>query len=186
MVNSTPAISVNKDFAHQEIQKIAVLMFGSAWDEGAGPKFRLSKRVEDSGAGAVLADITALELKKWGRYVVLDRMGVKEQLLSMNIREEDSLLDSDYGNLGRSLGVDAVVVGKIKDFGVAYNNMIGKISTPIRSKVSFEIKCMEVLTNKTVWSINAKGGSVALHERALASSLVAKAIESLKKEINLR
>ncbi|MDR4504213.1 MAG: CsgG/HfaB family protein [Candidatus Scalindua sp.] len=182
--NSGPDFTVNRGFPQQEIQKIAVLMFETTWDEEDESKFSLSQVIAVPDAGSVLADITASELIKWGRYAVLDRRDLKKQLFSMKIREEEILMGSDYENLGRSLGVDAVVIGVIETFGVSYKKLFGKFASAIHSKVSFQAECIEVLTNETVWSFKVKGSSDDLHERAFASALVARAVENLKKEID--
>jgi curli biogenesis system outer membrane secretion channel CsgG len=183
-VNSDHDLTVNKDFAHQEIQKIAVLMFEAALDERGESMFRLSKLIAVPDGGSVLANITASELTKWGRYVVLARRDLKKQLSSMNISEEEILLEPDYETLGRSLGVDAIVVGEFETFGVSYKKVFGKFTSAIHSEVSFQFKCIDVLTNETVWSMKVTGSSGELHERALASALVAKALENLQKEID--
>ncbi len=184
VLNSGPDLIVNKDFAQQEIQKIAVLLFDTTWDESDESKLDLSKLIAVPDAGSVLANITALQLAKWGRYSVLDRQDLKRQLQSLDIIEEEILLKADYENLGRSLGVDAVVVGEIEQFGVSYKKLFGKFASAIHSKVAFQVKCIDVLTNDTVWSMMVKGSSSALHERALASTLVAEALENLKKEVD--
>lgn len=182
--NSSPDLTVNRDFAQQGIQKIAVVMFDTTWDESDESKLSLSKIIAVPDAGSVLGKIMVSELVKWGRYAVLDRRDLKKQLFSMDVREEEIFMKSDYENVGRALGVDAFVVGEIETFGVSYKKLFGKFVSAIHSKISFQAKCIDVLTNETVWSMTIKGSSDDLHERALAAALIGKAVENLKKEID--
>ncbi|GJQ57257.1 MAG: hypothetical protein D8M57_18560 [Candidatus Scalindua sp. AMX11] len=184
ITNSGPDLIVNKNFEHKGIQRIAVLMFDTTWGESLEPKFSLSKLIAVPNAGSILANITALQMSKWGRYAVLDRRDLEKQLLSLNLREEEILRDPDYEKLGRSLGVDALVVGDIEKFGVSYKKLFGKFASAIHSQVSFRVNCIDVITNETVWSMAVKGSSGELNERAFASVLVAKALENLAKEID--
>ena len=182
-IPTVPDVNVNENFAHEEIQKIAVLMFETSWDNSDKAVLNFSKTIVVPDAGTVLANITALELTRWGRYFVLDRKDLEKKLKLMNIREEDVLNESNYLNLGKSLGVDAVVVGEIERFDASYKKLFGKFTSALHSNVSFIGRCLDVTTNEVVWSMMIDGTSSKVNERALASSLVAEAVKTLKKEI---
>jgi len=182
-IPTVPDVNVNENFAHEEIQKIAVLMFETSWDDSDKSVLNFSKTIVVPDAGAVLANITALELTRWGRYFVLDRKDLDKKLKLMNIREEDVLNESNYLSLGKSLNVDAVVVGEIERFDASYKKLFGKFTSALQSNVSFIARCLDVTTNEVVWSMRIDGTSNKVNERALASALVAEAVKTLKKEI---
>ena len=182
-IPTVPDVNVNENFAHEEIQKIAVLMFETSWDDSDKAMLNFSKTIAVQDAGAVLANIMALELAKWGRYVVLDRKDLIKKLKSKNIREEDILHESNYLNLGKTLGVDAIVAGEIERFGVSYEKLFGKFTSALHSNVSFFGRCLDVTTNEVIWSMKIDGTSNEVNERALASALVEQAVNTLKKEI---
>ncbi len=89
----------------------------------------------------------------------------------------------NYSSFGRSLGVDAVVVGKVDDFGFSYKSLFGLVMSLV-TKVSFTAKCIDITTNETIWTVNIKGTSRKDSERVLASELITKAIKTLKTKLN--
>ncbi len=123
-IGTVSEVNLNKDFPHHEIQKIAVLILETSWQDQDKEKtsFGLSNIVSPD-AGTILADIIARELAKWGKYVVLDRRALKEELELINLNEKNILHSEDYLNLGKSLGVDAVVIGKVEKFGIFYRSI---------------------------------------------------------------
>ena len=139
----------------------------------------------DPNAGAILSSMTARELAKWGTYVVINRKAVEEELKLKKLKEEDLLHTQNYLNLGKQLGVDAIVVGKIERFGVSYRAMSsGLFISPITTKVSFTVRCVDVISNETIWSVKINGNSVMDNERALASKLISETFEKLKAKLN--
>ena len=174
---------INKNFPHNEIQRIAVMMFETSIDDKGNSRHN-SKSVIDPSAGAILADMFASELMKWGKYVVVDRKALEEELELKNLREEDFLHTGNYSSLGRSLGVDAIVVGKVDDFGILYKSLPPGLVVSLVTKVSLTAKCIDITTNETIWSVNIKGTSKKDGERTLASALITEAIKTLKVKLN--
>jgi len=177
-------ININENFPHNEIQKIAVIMFEAPIDVKKGNM--LSEKVLlDANAGAILSSLTARELEKWGRYVVVNRRAVEEELKLKKLKKEDLLHTQNYLNLGKQLGADAIVVGKIEHFGVSYRAMSsGLFFSPLKTRVSFTVRCVDVITNETIWAVKIKGNSVMDNERALASKLITETFEALKTKLN--
>lgn len=177
-------VNINEDFPHNEIQKIAVFILETPLhhrdkeEDNSG----FSKTIIRADAGTVLADIIARELGKWKRYVVLDRRALKEELKLKDIDKEDILHNEDYLNLGKSLGIDAVVVGNVEGFGVSYKSL-SKLVVSLNTRVSFYAKCIDVTTNEVIWSIKADKTSKKDNEISLASKIVAKAVSTLKEKI---
>ena len=186
-VNMLSKVDVNKDFPHDEIQKIAVIMFEMPVDEKKDSILSTlsAKTTIDADAGAILASLTARELEKWGKYLVVNRKAVEEELRLKKLKKEDLLHAQNYLNLGKQLGADAIVVGKIESFGVSYRALSsGVFIAPIVIKISFIVRCVDVTTNETIWTAKIKGSSVVDNERALASKLIIESFEKLRTELN--
>jgi hypothetical protein len=181
-IGTVSEVNLNEDFPHHEIQKIAVLILETSWQDQNKEKanFGLSNTIASPNAGAILADIIAKELAKWGRYVVLDRRALEEELKLINLNEENILHSEDYLSLGKSLGVDAVVIGKVEEFGISYRSIPPRFAISLTTRVSLLARCIDVTTNKAIWSIKIGGTSKEDNEKSLASKLVAKAVSTLK------
>ncbi len=183
-INKVSEVDINENFPHDEIQKIAVIMFETPEDEKKRTMFS-SKTSIDPDAGAILASMTARELAKWGKYVVVNRKAVEEELKLKNLKEEDFLHTQNYLNLGKQLGVDAVIVGRLESFGIAYKpKSTGMFLSPLVTKVSFTARCVDVTTNETIWSVKIKGSSTKYNERVLSSKLISETFETLKTKLN--
>ena len=184
-VNMFSEVDVNKNFPHDEIQKIAVIMFEMPVDEKKDSILSTlsAKTTIDADAGAILASLTARELEKWGKYLVINRKAVEEEL--KRLKKEDLLHAQNYLNLGKQLGADAIVVGKIESFGVSYRALSsGVFIAPIVTKISFIVRCVDVTTNETIWTAKIKGNSAVDNERALASKLIIDSFEKLRTKLN--
>jgi len=188
-MNKVSEVDINENFPHDEIHKIAVMMFETSVDEKKRTMFA-SKTSIAPDAGAILASMTARELAKWGKYVVVNRKAVEEELKLKKLKEEDFLHTQNYLSLGKQLGVDAVIIGRIEGFGIAYRPksigqaFSGMILSPLVTKVSFTARCVDVTTNETIWSVKIKGSSTKDDERVLSSKLISKTFETLKTKLN--
>ncbi len=184
-IGTVSEVNLNKDFPHHEIQKIAVLILETSWQNQDKEKtnFGLSNAIASPDAGTILADIIAKELAKWGRYVVLDRRALEEELELINLNEKNILHSEDYLNLGKSLGVDAVVIGKVEKFGISYRSIPPRFAISLTTKVSFLARCIDVTTNEVIWSIKIDGTSKEDNENSLASKLVTKTVKLLEAEM---
>lgn len=184
-IGTVSEVNLNKDFPHHEIQKIAVLILETSWQDQDKEKtnFGLSNTIASPDAGTILADIIARELVNWGRYVVLDRRALEEELELINLNEKNILHSEDYLSLGKSLGVDAVVIGKVEKFGISYRSIPPRFAISLTAKVSFLARCIDVTTNEVIWSIKIDGTSKEDNEKSLASKLVTKTVKLLEAEM---
>jgi len=183
-INQVSEVDINENFPHDEIQKIAVLMFETAKEEKKG-SLATSKTSISPDAEEILASMTARELAKWGRYIVVNRKALKRELKLRNLKEEDYLHTQNYLDLGTQIGVDAVIVGSIEGFGISYKpKATGLFISPLVTKVSFTIRCVDVTTSETIWAVKIKGSSTEDNERALSSKLIAKTFKALKTKLN--
>ncbi|MBT3880181.1 MAG: hypothetical protein HON76_20235 [Candidatus Scalindua sp.] len=183
-INQVSEVDINENFPHDEIQKIAVIMFEIPKEEKKG-SWAISKTSISPDAEEILPSMTARELAKWGRYIVVDRKTLKRELKLKKLREEDFLHTQNYLNLGTQIGVDAVIVGSIEGFGISYKpKATGLFISPLVTKVSFAIRCVDVTTNETIWAVKIKGSSTEDNERVLSSKLIAETFETLKAKLN--
>ncbi|MFQ5686421.1 MAG: GNA1162 family protein [Candidatus Scalindua sp.] len=177
-------VNVNNDFPHNEVQKIAIVTFDTS-PKGKGTTGHILKSVSVGEAKTIFTGIMASELRKWERFAILEGKALEEELRSRNLREADFLHAKDYSDLGQSLGVDAIVVGEIEKYGFSYITLpAGRLVIMQTSVVSFKVTCIDVITNKTIWTINIKGTSGKDIERVLASELITKAIKTLQSKLN--
>lgn len=177
-------VNVDNDFPHQDIQKIVVVAFKVDSQDKDKTAHSFSKSIVSLNAGTTLSGIVARELTKWGRYVVLDTNAFREGLRLMDLKEEDVLRNENFLELGMSLGIDAVVIGNIEEFGVSHRALFHTLVDPLTANVSLLVKCIDVVTNKEVWSFEVVGSSTEDDERILASSLIKSAVKKLKEEIH--
>lgn len=174
-------VSINEGFSHSEILKIAVFAFGEPMDKKESST-HVSQSVLTPNAGAVLANITARELKKWGKYVVLDGKALEEELKLRNLGK-DVLRAENYLSLGKSLGVDAIVIGDVEAFGISYKSLSRGLVFSLITRVSFAARCIDVTTSETVWAFKIKGSSKEDDEKVLAAKLLSNTINSLSAKL---
>ena len=97
-INQVSEVDINENFPHDEIQKIAVIMFETPKEEKKGG-WAISKTSISPDAEEILASMTARELAKWGRYIVVNRKALKRELKLKKLREEDYLHTQNFLDL---------------------------------------------------------------------------------------
>ncbi len=176
-------VNVNNDFPHNEVQKIAIVTFETSLKkEGTTGLIFKSSSVEN--VKTVFTGIMARELRRWERFAILEGKTLEEELESKNLSEEDFLHTENYSRLGRSIGVDAIVVGEVERYGYSYTKVpLSRVILSQTFVVSFKVKCIDVITNATIWTADIKGTSKEDGERVIASVLIAEAINTLKAKL---
>ena len=176
-------VDVNNDFPHNEVQKIAIVTFETSLKkEGTTGLIFKSSSVEK--VKTVFTGIMARELRRWERFAILEGKTLEEELESKNFSEEDFLHTENYSRLGRSIGVDAIVVGEVERYGYSYTKVpFSRVILSQTFVVSFKVKCIDVITNETIWTADIKGTSKEDGERVMASVLIAEAINTLKAKL---
>ena len=176
-------VDVNNDFPHNEVQKIAIVTFETSLKkEGTTGLIFKSSSVEK--VKTVFTGIMARELRRWERFAILEGKTLEEELESKNLSEEDFLHTENYSRLGRSIGVDAIVVGEVERYGYSYTKVpFSRVILSQTFVVSFKVKCIDVITNETIWTADIKGTSKEDGERVMASVLIAEAINTLKAKL---
>jgi hypothetical protein len=177
-------VNVNNDFPHNEVQKIAIVTFETSLKE-EGTTGYIFKSVSVEKVKTIFTGIMARELRRWERFAILEGKELEEKLELKNLRKEDFLHTENYSRLGRSIGVDAIVVGEIERYGYSYIKL--PRFRPIVAHafvVSFKAKCIDVITNETIWTLDIKGTSKEDDERVLVYKLITEAINTLKAKLN--
>ena len=78
-INQVTEVDIDENFPHDEIQKIAVILFETPKEEKKGG-WAISKTSISPDAKEILPSMTARELAKWGRYIVVNRKALKREL----------------------------------------------------------------------------------------------------------
>jgi hypothetical protein len=177
-------VNVNNDFQHNEVQKIAIVTLETSLKE-EGTTGYIFKSVSAEKVKTIFTGIMARELRRWERFAILEGKALEEELKLKNLRKEDFLHTENYSRLGRSIGVDAIVVGEIERYGYEYVKVpLIRVVSPQTFVVSFKAKCIDVITNETIWTLDIKGTSKEDIERVLVSKLITEAINTLKVKLN--
>mgnify|MGYP000070689912 CR=1 FL=1 len=177
-------VDVNNAFPHNEVQKIAIVTFETSLKE-EGTTGHIFKSVSVGKVKPIFTDMMARELRKWERFAILEGKTLEKELELKNLSKEDFLKTENYSRLGRSIGVDAIVVGEVERYGFSYITLpAGRLILAQTFVVSFKVKCMDVITNETIWAVDIKGTSKEDGERVLASALITEAIKTLKAKLN--
>lgn len=177
-------VDVNDDFPHNEVQKIAIVAFETSLEE-EGTTGYIFKSSSVEKVKNVFTGIMARELRKWERFAILEGRALEKELILKNLKEEDFLHTENYSRLGRSLGVDAIIVGEVERYGYSYIKVpLSRVILTQTFAVSFKVKCIDVITNETIWTADIEGTSKEDGERVIASALITEAINTLKAKLN--
>ncbi|MBS1257034.1 MAG: hypothetical protein MAG551_00069 [Candidatus Scalindua arabica] len=183
-IGKTLEVDVNNDFPHNEVQKIAIVAFETSLaEEGTTGIVFKSSSVEN--VKTVFTGIMARELRKWERFAILEGKTLEKELESKNLGEDDFLKTENYSSLGRSIGVDAIIVGEVERYGYSYTKVpLSRVILSQTFAVSFKAKCIDVITNETIWTADIEGTSKDDNERVIASVLITEAVNTLKAKLN--
>ena len=88
------------DFDYATVQSYSSAMFGTNVDVGRG-----------------MSDLTVKYLVQDGTYSVIDRKAMDKILAEQNFSNSDRANPNSAAKLGKILGVDAIIVGSITQFG---------------------------------------------------------------------
>jgi curli biogenesis system outer membrane secretion channel CsgG len=106
------ATCIPSAFAQQK-KRIAILDF----DYGTVRSYVASVFGADQDVGKGIADLMVDKLVKDGTYTVIERKALDKVLAEQNFSNSDRADSSTAAKIGRVLGVDAIVVGSITQFG---------------------------------------------------------------------
>lgn len=98
----------------QQKKRVAVLSFDDAAVESSAAAALGTS--QDVGAG--LADVLVKELLKSGTYSIIERRAIDEVLKEQNFSNSSRADPKTAAAIGRLLGVDAIIIGSVTQFGL--------------------------------------------------------------------
>ena len=102
------------DAAAQQKKRVAILSFDDAAVEASAA--RTVGTSQD--VGAFLSDVVVKELLKGSVYTVVERRAIDQVLKEQNFSNSNRADPKTAAAIGRVLGVDAIIVGSVTQFGI--------------------------------------------------------------------
>jgi curli biogenesis system outer membrane secretion channel CsgG len=102
------------DAAAQQKKRVAILSFDDAAVEASAA--RAVGTTQD--VGGFLADVVVKELLKGSIYTVVERRAIDQVLKEQNFSNSNRADPKTAAAIGRVLGVDAIIVGSVTQFGI--------------------------------------------------------------------
>jgi curli biogenesis system outer membrane secretion channel CsgG len=158
------------DASAQDKKRIAILSFeDAAVRSSAAAAMRSTQDV-----GASLADVLVNELLKEGKYTIIERRALDEVLKEQNFSNSSRADAKTAANIGRVLGVDAIVIGSVTEF-VVEESAVGVGSGPLnritrgvvgggkrvnaRASVAMTARMVNTSTGEVLTSVSGSGDS---------------------------
>ena len=98
----------------QQKKRVAILSFDDAAVEASAAKAVGTSQ----DVGGFLADVVVKELLKGSTYTVIERRAIDEVLKEQNFSNSNRVDPKAAAAIGRLLGVDAIIMGSVTQFGV--------------------------------------------------------------------
>lgn len=157
------------DASAQEKKRIAILSFeDTAVTSSAAAAIRSTQDV-----GASLADVLVNELLKEGKYSIIERRALDEVLKEQNFSNSSRADAKTAANIGRVLGVDAIVIGSVTEFvveesAVGVGSGLNRLTRGVvgggkrvntRASVAMTARMVSTSTGEVLTSVSANGDS---------------------------
>jgi len=129
------ALVLVTDASGQQKKRVAVLSFDNAAVESSAAKALGTTQ----DVGASLADVLVKELFKSGTYSIIERRAIDQVLKEQNFSNSSRVDVKTAAAIGRLLGVDAIIMGSVTQFGVEESEVAvgaGSLSRLTRGVVS--------------------------------------------------
>ncbi len=124
-------------------------------------------------AGRAAADMVRDALIEQGHYQVMDREEMLRLLARKGVSTVGAGLDMRAAEIGRALGVDAVVAGRIDAYGVAYR-YLGS-----RAVVRLSFWCVRAADGRRAWEAEIDDSEWLGHERDLAERRIRECVRKI-------
>ena len=98
----------------QQKKRIAILSFDDAAVEASAAKALGTSQ----DVGAFLADVVVKELLKSATYSIIERRAIDQVLKEQNFSNSNRVDPKTAAAIGKLLGVDAIIMGSVTQFGV--------------------------------------------------------------------
>ncbi|MGZ6143728.1 MAG: GNA1162 family protein [Myxococcales bacterium] len=113
----------------------------------------------DNQAGDRIRDVFANALLATGGVYVLPQGEVTRGLQKAAVQLPATPTKEDAVNLGKALGVEAVITGTLKEYGEI------RSGTATANAISVSVEMLETTTGKVVWSATSTRGGIGVWDR---------------------
>ena len=166
-------VQMHPEVDQSGIDSIAVLDFDdSARATDAGWTMGV---VVPEGSGRIVAALVRAALAEQGQYRVMPEREMTEKLRQRQRDRADAGLAGQEAELGKVLGVDAVVAGRVERYAMTYKLVIQ------RAHVRAAFWCIETRTAARCWDATLSASRGFAHERDLADRTVRACVARLAK-----
>jgi len=143
------------------IRSVVVLPFDDSSVSDQAADYGVAGYTSETGAGRVVSKLFAQALEEENACQVLRGTALSMACLEHKL-EYSKLAAMDPAEVGRGLGVDGVVRGKVKAFRQTWGIALAK------AEVAFQVECIDAATGKVAWYAEADGYLVKGVESDLA------------------
>lgn len=113
LVAGSATQQANAQAAHQRRPRIAIVDF----DYGTVHTYTAALFGSDIDVGKGIADLLVTDLVKDGTYSIIERKALEKVMTEQNFSNSDRADPTSAAKLGKLLGVDAILVGSVTEFG---------------------------------------------------------------------
>ena len=145
----------------QDMKTVAVLIFDDSGATDQAADRALLGHTAESGSGRAMSKLFAQALAEGKRYDVLRGSRLSTRCLAAGVDLKD-LDRTEPAELGKKLGVEGVIRGKVTSFRQSWFLFLGW------ADVAFEVQGYHVKTGKAAWSASGRGFRVQGVESDLA------------------
>ncbi len=179
MLAGCGSLSVNVDvnFDHSTVKKVAVLPFRFAPGENRSWNYLAAAHLVYTDAGKLTSEIFTTSLLGMDRYTLIERSNLDALLREKDLGDTDLLDVGAARELGKVLGVDAIVMGSVNDASMNW------VLLAIFARSSLNIKCVHVETGTVLWSASGLNWLLFGTPEGRASALSAEITDRLKTKL---
>ena len=139
-------VTVDVNFDHKIVKKVAVLPFRFAPDANRSWNYLVAAHLVYTDAGKLSSEIFTTSLLGMGRYRLIERSNLDALLREKDLGDADLLDVGAAREIGKVLGVDAIVMGSVNDASMNW------VAFAVFARSSLNIKCVHVETGTVLWS----------------------------------
>jgi hypothetical protein len=130
-------VQIEPPFEYGFIKAVAVIDFSNSTNR--------------NGAGKILADRVEQLLLEESGYKVLNRMDIDKILREKNLEAKGMLGPSAAMEIGKFLGVDALILGNVENYGLRYEGKTRRVG------VALTFKVLKTENGRVLWSKTTHG-----------------------------
>jgi len=145
-------INVNPRMAEFHIRRVAILPFeGVPVEREVEVLVGWNKRNVLSN-GEVVSDLLTTEMMRLTAFDYVERSQIRKILEEKNLSLTDLVRDKAASEIGKLLGVDAVILGKVNVLYAGTNRTVSFMGVGEWCRVSFSVRMVDTGTGTVLWS----------------------------------